>query len=62
MNLYKYRKRTLMPLDAFRKRFRAVLAEEGYESREDIVALVREIKREQAHGSPLNREKPGEKC
>ena len=60
MNVYKYMKRTLMPLDEFRERFHAVLAEEGYESREDIVALVREIKREQAHGSSLNREESGE--
>ncbi len=41
-----YKKRKLMPLETFRERFRAAMAEEGYESREDMLALVREIKRE----------------
>jgi prevent-host-death family protein len=44
---HEYKKRKLMPLEVFRERFRAAMAEEGYESREDILALVREVKREQ---------------
>lgn len=43
-----YLNRELMPLDQFRQQFRQALAESGYQTRDDIVALVREVKQEMA--------------
>ena len=36
----------LMPLDAFQRQFRQTLADAGYGTREEIVDLVREVRRE----------------
>lgn len=38
----------LMPLEQFRTEFRQALAESGYQSRDDMIELVREVKQELA--------------
>ena len=38
--------RELMPKDEFQREFSKALAEAGYDSREKIIELVREVKRE----------------
>lgn len=43
-----YAEQSLMPLDEFQQKFRAALIEAGYETPEQIVALVREVRREKA--------------
>jgi prevent-host-death family protein len=43
-----YAEQPLMPLDEFQQKFRAALVVAGYETPEQIVALVREIRREKA--------------
>lgn len=41
-----YANRPLLPLETFQDQFSAALAEAGYDSREKIVDLVRDVKRE----------------
>jgi prevent-host-death family protein len=43
------KKAHLIPLDAFQKQFSDALVEAGYDTREKIVNLVREVKREIAN-------------
>lgn len=45
-----YLNRELMPLDEFRREFRAALEEAGYHTPDDIVHLVREVRQELAAG------------
>ena len=46
VNMRQYAERPLMLYDAFQSRFREALEEAGFGSREKIVELVREVKRE----------------
>ena len=41
-----YAERDLMPLEQLREEFRQALVEAGYQTREDLVHLVREVKAE----------------
>lgn len=47
VGLREYADQDLMPTDEFRQGFRRALAEEGYTSREDLINLVRSVKRDQ---------------
>jgi hypothetical protein len=48
VGLHDYADLELMPLEQFRSEFRQALAESGYHSRDDVVDLVRQVKRELA--------------
>jgi len=43
-----YTRQELMPLDTFAEEFRRALAEAGYGTREKVIDLVRQVKREMA--------------
>ena len=46
---YEYAQRPLKPLDTLRLQVRQALGEAGYDSRESIVALVRDVKHEMSN-------------
>lgn len=46
VGLHDYADLELMPLEQFRSEFRDALSESGYNSRDDIINLVREVKQE----------------
>lgn len=46
VGLQKYRQRETMPREKFESQFRQALAEAGYDTREKIIDLVREVKKE----------------
>ncbi|MEL7223268.1 MAG: hypothetical protein AAF810_00575 [Cyanobacteria bacterium P01_D01_bin.36] len=46
VGLQKYRERELMPREKFEPQFREALAEAGYDTREKMIDLVREVKQE----------------
>jgi prevent-host-death family protein len=46
VGLQQYRQQELMPAHDFEQQFRQALAEAGYDSREKIIDLVREVKQE----------------
>lgn len=48
VGLHEYADHELMPMEQFRSEFRQALAESGYQTREEINDLVREVKRELA--------------
>lgn len=48
VGMSEYAQEELMPLDAFRAAFHRALEEAGYSTRESVVELVREVKRELA--------------
>ena len=46
IGLWQARQRDLMPVDDFEKQFHQALVESGYDSKEKIIELVRDVKRE----------------
>jgi prevent-host-death family protein len=46
VGLQRYRQQDLMPTNDFEQQFRQALAAAGYDSREKIIDLVREVKQE----------------
>lgn len=46
IGVWKARQQDLMPADDFEKQFHQALVESGYDSREKIIELVRDVKRE----------------
>ena len=48
LGMHEYADKPLMPLDEFQEKFRAALAEAGYDTREKILALVHDVKVELA--------------
>ncbi len=48
VGMQEYAQRELLPLEIFRREFRAALTEAGYQTREEIIPLVQEIKQEVA--------------
>lgn len=46
IGLWKARQKDLMPADDFERQFHQALVESGYDSREKIIDLVRDVKRE----------------
>lgn len=48
IGMQEYAEHPLMPLDEFQEKFRAALTEAGYDTRQKILALVRDIKTELA--------------
>jgi prevent-host-death family protein len=49
IGMREYAQRPLMPLSAFQKQFRQALTEAGYETRDQIIELVNEVKHEQVN-------------
>jgi prevent-host-death family protein len=54
VGIQKYRQTELMPPDEFEQQFHQALVEAGYDSREKIIDLVREVKQEiyEEHNQP----------
>lgn len=48
VGMQEYAQRELLPPKTFRREFRAALAEAGYQTREELVALVYQVKQEMA--------------
>jgi uncharacterized protein YdhG (YjbR/CyaY superfamily) len=46
VGLQRYQQQELMPAHDFAQQFRQALAEAGYDSREKIIDMVREVKQE----------------
>lgn len=48
VGMQEYASRELLPPETFRREFRAALAEAGYQTKDEMIALVQEVKREVA--------------
>lgn len=56
VGMQEYVQRDLMPPETFRREFQAALAEAGFQTKEDIVTLVQEVKQEMADERQLHQD------